>query len=859
MSVAARWLRLWPQGSQPNAPAGSVAIVDLPTDQGFSCLLRPFQGHATRSVQLRVKLQGSMRHDTAFTFEFQRETYDGSVIFRPSEPVQVELGSVEKVRMEVWDVALRDPIAYAEIETQLLETKQTWSLLLQDPKTSEAIYGTADRGAADQDDRTYRPVNRRPSFLRLFIQVDEPLSEMPCTAASSSSSPSVSRTEVRESSIYRPKVMLITRGTRGDVQPFVALARGLIKYHNCDVFIVTELAWRKFCVDNLKDLKTVEGQRRWWFRPCGGDTAQRVNTDLSQTFLSYGQHSVAIQALVYSRSEVEFFDSEGCFYHWAWKEKPDFIVFGFLLTHVAMIISEALQIPIVGFIFQPQREIEPFLSSSALEELMGPLREVLAGPRFIATLQQVMERMPDKYTLRDLRMSRGLAPARGNISASNQQEEELRYQGIPRIVPVSPVALGETQEKGLEAKGMTLTDFIFLRKDGGPKPSEREKEKKVLNFIEQAKREKRKVLLMTFSSMPVGLQRILRIAIIICRHCRVQEVRPVVIAMVKGQPEEVGRNAAHEEELQQIAKDRQNLERKKRLLVMHEPLDFGAFFPKVDAIILHGGLGVTSEALLAGKPAITSGILLMDQRYWAARLFELGCGSQGISVDDLLSGDDEDRCERVKKLVFQALSEEGDRSWAKRAREVQSSIQDYRGTYVVTHLVNQEAWRRYHQSLDVKPEDLKDYFVRDREKQVIGLDVLRDFNQLLPDQFPAQVLKQQEKHEEDPDGIRRNAEVIFAAGMQRKIVRDGYGRNRTYCRSCCRQTGCLLQCIKETIRFLLCLQVPACLLFWMRVFRACICCKPLKWMILWFVPRRTASATAGPMESVDSFQVPVDV
>ena len=28
----------------------------------------------------------------------------------------------------------------------------------------------------------------------------------------------------------------------------------------------------------------------------------------------------------------------------------------------------------------------------------------------------------------------------------------------------------------------------------------------------------------------------------------------------------------------------------------------------------------------------------------------------------------------------------------------------------------QEAWRRYHQSLDVKPEDLKDYFVRDRRE-----------------------------------------------------------------------------------------------------------------------------------------------
>lgn len=40
MSVAARWLRLWPQGSQPNAPAGSVAIVawQFKTSQGVGVL-----------------------------------------------------------------------------------------------------------------------------------------------------------------------------------------------------------------------------------------------------------------------------------------------------------------------------------------------------------------------------------------------------------------------------------------------------------------------------------------------------------------------------------------------------------------------------------------------------------------------------------------------------------------------------------------------------------------------------------------------------------------------------------------------------------------------------------------------------
>ena len=112
--------------------------------------------------------------------------------------------------------------------------------------------------------------------------------------------------------------MLITRGTRGDVQPFVALARGLILYHDCDVVLVTELTWRNFALDAMKDLNLPVGRLR--FRPCGGDTAKRVNSDLSRAFLSFGQKSVAIQALVFSRSEVEFFESEGCFYHWAWED-----------------------------------------------------------------------------------------------------------------------------------------------------------------------------------------------------------------------------------------------------------------------------------------------------------------------------------------------------------------------------------------------------------------------------------------------------------------------------------------------------------------------------------------------------------
>eukprot|EP00435_Cladocopium_sp_Y103_P065424 s95_g27.t1 len=62
-------------------------------------------------------------------------------------------------------------------------------------------------------------------------------------------------------------------------------------------------------------------------------------------------------------------------------------------------------------------------NGNALEELLGPMRGVLGGPQFIALLQQVMERLPDKYTLRDLRLSRNLA-RQGSMARPVPEEME---------------------------------------------------------------------------------------------------------------------------------------------------------------------------------------------------------------------------------------------------------------------------------------------------------------------------------------------------------------------------------------------------------------------------------------------------
>ncbi|CAE8639861.1 unnamed protein product [Polarella glacialis] len=673
-----RRLLVWLEGCQPNAPCGSVAIVDLPLSGGRDCCFGSCRSQQSRRVMVTVtEVEPGSSPSSAseprvvlpasYPLRGGRQDEQGCVSFGlelRGRHVEASLAKGWLLRFEVHDegdARWKPPIAFAEIEVEDLARKSQWWLLLSDPSSCEAVYGTPPRDFEQPRPGHPDPSHvRRPAFLGLRtkvivgnipdsvpIELDSPAAVTPKDGGSMSSFEVSSALAEGQAPSDEPRLtgshlegqqprwtgpperplgaarrqtaMLITRGTRGDVQPFAALARGLVLHKDCDVIVVTELCWKRFIKAAGKGLRP--GSLR--FRPSGGDTTQRVNADVAKLALQWGQHFDSLQALMFSRSEVEFFTSEGCFFHWAWEMRPDFLVFGFLLTHIAMIISEALEIPIVGFSLQPARQIEPRTNpQTVMDEVFGPVREVMNGPQFISVLQQVMERIPDRFTLNDMRASRGLAPCPKNILLSNKQCEELRAQKVPVIVPISPLALG-AQAQQLESEGMTLTDFIFLRLGTDSLDAE------LSDFILQARRDRRRVVAMTFSSMPVGEGKMLDIAAEICRHGMPsvdpgqenQRHHPAVIALCAGQPEE-----------KEVSPTALRLVQEKRLLVLRRPVPFGALFPEVDAAILHGGLGVTSEALIAGLPVVTSGILLMDQRYWAARLFELGCGSEARSL-----------------------------------------------------------------------------------------------------------------------------------------------------------------------------------------------------------------------------------
>jgi vancomycin aglycone glucosyltransferase len=62
------------------------------------------------------------------------------------------------------------------------------------------------------------------------------------------------------------------------------------------------------------------------------------------------------------------------------------------------------------------------------------------------------------------------------------------------------------------------------------------------------------------------------------------------------------------------------------------PLPHARLFPRVSAIVHHGGAGTTTAAARGGAPQVILPHIL-DQYYWAHRIAQLGLGPRGIPVD----------------------------------------------------------------------------------------------------------------------------------------------------------------------------------------------------------------------------------
>jgi hypothetical protein len=102
---------------------------------------------------------------------------------------------------------------------------------------------------------------------------------------------------------------------------------------------------------------------------------------------------------------------------------------------------------------------------------------------------------------------------------------------------------------------------------------------------------------------------------------------------------------------------------------LSEPVDHVLLFPRVAAVVHHGGSGTTHTALAAGVPQVITPTGVLDQPFWAARVAALGLGPRKtVSVQRLTAG-------VLADLVAEALAP----AVARRAEEVGLQVRTREG------------------------------------------------------------------------------------------------------------------------------------------------------------------------------------
>eukprot|EP00930_Biecheleria_cincta_P096987 TRINITY_DN88747_c0_g1_i1.p1 TRINITY_DN88747_c0_g1~~TRINITY_DN88747_c0_g1_i1.p1 ORF type:complete len:718 (+),score=86.07 TRINITY_DN88747_c0_g1_i1:59-2212(+) len=422
------------------------------------------------------------------------------------------------------------------------------------------------------------------------------------------------KTDIDDAGKPPKHAMMLTRGTRGDVEPFVALARALAETLGWHVTIVAELRWKNFIKKESRGIK----QGRIRFRPSGGDTMKKLDEPLAKWAVQNAGD--LLQMVMLSRSETEFFPSEPAFYHWASTMQPDVLFFGFTVTHIALILSESLHIPVIGFILQPtvipSAQYEPVLqvtssNTGILSSILSKINSAAMGHSVNHLIRDwVMENDPISAPLNTMRRRRGLS---GFIFSSREKWAAISDYKIPVLIPMNEKCFGGRPSDW--PPGVTFTEFVFLRNEGQSLAPD------LLSFIDTAKANASPIVVVAFSSMPVNRKDILRIC---CEMCTVRQ-RPSIIAAIGNQ------DRSHEDVPQEVLTQSQKLRDEGRLKEI-AGAPFGLLFPLCDCLIVHGGLGCTAEALRCGVPIIITGVLLMDQRFWGRRVEQLGIGPEPVHI-----------------------------------------------------------------------------------------------------------------------------------------------------------------------------------------------------------------------------------
>ena len=365
------------------------------------------------------------------------------------------------------------------------------------------------------------------------------------------------------------KITIIAPGSRGDVQPYVALGKGL-KDAGHTLRILTSQDFQGLVTDYGLEFFNLGGNMQAVAQDMQG-LLERGNFLKILSSMGKSAQSLVIQA---SKSGLA-----AC-------QGSDLIIAGLGGFFVGLALAEKLDLPFV------QAYYYPFTPTREFPNAVVPLPPV----RLPAWANRLSHRLAQQMLWQNYRSADNLArrqilnmaPASfwGPFASLERQKQTILYGYSPQVLP-PPTDWGDF---------IHVTGYWFLEPPAGWEPP-----LDLLDFLQSGP----PPVYIGFGSM--GSSKPEETTDLIVQALARTGQRGVISS---------GWGGLRKEDLPDT-------------VFMIGPIPFGWLFPRMAAVVHHGGAGTTSMGLWAGVPSIVTPFM-GDQPFWAQRVYDLGVGPKPI-------------------------------------------------------------------------------------------------------------------------------------------------------------------------------------------------------------------------------------
>ncbi len=404
------------------------------------------------------------------------------------------------------------------------------------------------------------------------------------------------------------KITIFAAGSRGDIQPCIALARGL------------QRAGYQACLAAPADFADFVQQHDVDFFPLRGDVQQIMASDTGRKFMETGGANPikSIRAVRTMIAPVVLEMAADAYA--ACRDAQALICLG-VFSAFGQSIAEALKIPVINM------EPTPLLPSRAFPAPSWPIQRNLGGLHNFFSGKAMLQVLWLWYSpfVNDFRKKLGLSPVN-----SARFYRELR--STPMLSAYSPGIIPHPADW---PDSVNVTGYFFLDHQAGWQPSP-----ELRTFLDAGE----PPVYIGFGSMagrnPEKLAEIVVGALAKCKQ------RGLLVT---------GWGGMHPELLPDSV-----------FVVDAAPHNW--LFPRMAAVVHHGGAGTTAEGLRAGVPAVIVPFVL-DQPFWGARVKAMGLGPDPIPQKDLTA-------ERLAQAIGIAVT---DSDMKQRAQSTGAAIRSENG------------------------------------------------------------------------------------------------------------------------------------------------------------------------------------